>query len=151
MSSLQETIQKDLIAAMKSKEAVRLSVLRMLKSELQYELTKTGAKELSDADVEAAIKRGIKKRKESAEQFHKGGRAEMAANEEAEILILNEYLPAALGAADIEKQLNELLSSMSGVGPSDVGKVMGALMGRLKGQNVDGALVKEIVGKRLNG
>ncbi len=151
MSSLQETIQKDLVAAMKSKEALKLSVLRMLKSELQYELTKTGAKELSDGDVEAIIKRGIKKRKESAEQFRKGGRDEMAANEEAEIEILNTYLPAQLGADDIQKVLDQVVASMGNVGPSDTGKVMGAVMGKLKGQNVDGALVKELVSKRLAG
>jgi hypothetical protein len=134
---------------MKAKDAERLSVLRMLKSEVQYEMTKTGASELPDTEVEAVIKRAVKKRKDSADQYRKAGREDLAVVEEKELEILKEYLPEELSAEAVEKIVDEAIEAVKPGGPSDMGKVMGFVMGRLKGQNVDGAVVKELVQSRL--
>lgn len=144
-----DKIQSDLKEAMKAKEAERLSVLRMLKSEVQYELTKTGVKELPDSEVEAVVKRAVKKRKDSAEQYRKGGREDLALAEESELEILKQYLPEEVSIETVKQIVDEAIESVKPAGPADMGKVMGFIMGRLKGQNVDGSVVKELVQTRL--
>ncbi|MBX7057235.1 MAG: GatB/YqeY domain-containing protein [Leptospirales bacterium] len=149
MATLSETIQKDLLAAMKARSEVELSTLRMLKSDIQYELTRDGAESLTDEKVLELVRRGIKRRRESIEQFEKGGRAELAAQEKAEMAVLERYLPPSLSADAIEQVIAEVLAANAGASAADTGKIMGQVMGRLKGQNADGALVKSLVQKRL--
>jgi uncharacterized protein len=150
MSSLKERIDSDLRAAMKNKEEIRLSTLRMLKSDMQYDMTKTGAKTLSDDEVTAIIKKSVKKRKDSIEQFTAAGRPELAAPEALELAILDEYLPAGATEAEISDVIEQVLSQGIPEGASAMGKVMGAVMAKLKEKNADGALVKQLVQKRLN-
>lgn len=150
MAELFEKIQKDLGAALRARTEDVLSTLRMLKSDLQYEMTKTGAKDLPDADVQAAIQRSIKKRKESIEQFKAAGRKDMADKEAGEIAILEKYLPAQVPDKDIAAAIEEAVKAMNPA-PGDVGKVMGKVMGKFKGQNIDGNKVKEMVQKRIGG
>lgn len=151
MSKLFDKLQADMHAALKAQSAVELNTLRMLKSDIQYEMTKDGSKDLSDDQVEALIRRAIKRRRESIEQFEKAGRVEMAANERAEAEILERYLPPAIPEADILKAIDEVIAKVKPAGPADAGKVMGPVMGRFKGQGVDGARVKELVQSRLAG
>lgn len=149
MSGLIDQIQADLKAAMKAKATAELSALRMLKSDLQYEMTKTGVQTLTDEEVQAAVKRAIKKRKESIEQFQKAGRTEQAEAEQAEAKVLERYLPAEVAQEAIEKALAEIIAGIGTVGPGDMGKVMGQLMARFKGQNIDGGKVRVLVQERL--
>lgn len=145
MASLQETITEHLKDAMKKKEELRLGTLRMLKSELQYELTKTGAQTLDDDAVLTLIRRGIKKRQEAREQFEKGGRPEMAEKEAAEIKILEVYLPASVSEDVLRKKIEEVIAEVKPAGPQEFGKVMGKVMAAFKGQNVDGNTVNRLV------
>lgn len=145
MASLQETITEHLKDAMKKKEELRLGTLRMLKSELQYELTKTGAQTLDDDAVLALIRRGIKKRQEAREQFDKGGRPEMAEKEAAEIKVLEVYLPASVSEDVLRKKIEEVILEVKPSGPQEFGKVMGKVMAAFKGQNVDGNTVNKLV------
>jgi hypothetical protein len=151
MAKLLEQIQSDLKAALKARSQVELGVLRLLKSDLQYEMSRDGSDTLADETVEVIIRRNIKKRKEAIEQFTKAGRAETAAGEQAELEILEKYLPPALSEAEIQKVINEVWELVGPTGPGDMGKLMGPLMGRFKsaGQNVDGALVKALVQARF--
>lgn len=151
MAELQEKIQQDIKQAMKNKEQVKLSALRMLKSEMQYELTKTGAKELSNDDVMSVIKRAVKKRKDSIEQFTDAGRSDLAETEQQELDVLKVYLPEEVSEETIKAIIDEVFSKMNPQGPSDMGKIMGAVMGRLKGQTFDGTQVNKLVKQRLEG
>jgi uncharacterized protein len=143
--SLKEQIEKELMEAMKAREEVRLGVLRLLKSELQYEMTKTGARDLSDEDVIVVIRRSIKKRKESVEQFQKAGREDLATKESEEAKILEKYIPAGVSEEAMIQVIDEVIAS----GAANVGAAMGKVMARFKGQIVDGARVKELVSKRF--
>jgi len=145
MASLQETITEHLKDAMKKKEELRLGTLRMLKSELQYELTKTGAQTLEDDAVLTLIRRAVKKRQEAREQFEKGGRPEMAEKEAAEIKVLEAYLPASVSEDVLRKKIEEVVAELKPAGPQDFGKVMGKVMAAFKGQNVDGNTVNKLV------
>ena len=149
MSGLFEKIQEDLKAAMRSKAAVELSTLRLLKSDVQYEMTKSGAVSLPEADVQLVIKKAIKKRRESIEQFRKAGREEQAQAEEAEAAILERYLPASVPDSEIEAAIADVMAKAASAGRADMGRVMGQVMGRFKGQNVDGARVRELVESKL--
>ena len=145
MSSLQKNIESAISKAMKERDSIRLDALRMLKSDIQYELTKTGAKELSDEQVEAILKRASKKRKESIEQFEKAGRNDLADKEKLELKIIDEYLPEAVSEEIIQETVKKVFDDLKPKSPQEMGKIMGAVMGKFKGQNVDGNLVKNII------
>ncbi|MCB1324276.1 MAG: GatB/YqeY domain-containing protein [Spirochaetales bacterium] len=149
MGKLFDQIQSDLGAALKARAEVELRTLRLLKSELQYEMTKDGAKDLSDEQVLALIKRSVKKRRESIDQYSAAGKSELAAAEEAEIAVLDRYLPAAVGEEAILAIIDQTMERVKPAGPQDMGKIMGPVMGHFKGQNVDGNLVRELVQRRL--
>ncbi len=151
MSDLITRIQADLKTALKAKAELELSVLRMLKSDIQYELTKTGADTLPDAEVETIIKRAVKRRNDSAAEFRKGGREEAAEAEMKEAAVLEKYLPEKVSDEEIEKTVEKVFADVKPAGPSDMGKVMGRVMGAFKGKNIDGNKVRELVQKRLQG
>lgn len=148
--SLAEQIDKDLVAAMKAKEELRLSVLRMMKSALQLKQTETG-KPLEDAQAFAVFRTLVKQRHESAEQFRKGGRDTMADKEEAEIKIVESYLPAAASDEDIDTAVAAALAETGATTAKDIGKVMKAAMAKLAGKNADGKRVSDKVRARLGG
>ncbi len=149
MSPLLQRIETDLKEAMKSRSELKLSALRLLKSELQYEMNKTGEKELSDSQIQQLIQRSIKKRKDSISQFQKAGRDELARKEQEEVEILEVYLPAPVSQSEIEAVIEQAIQEIQPSSPSDMGKIMSRVMGSFKGQNIDGALVKTLVQARL--
>jgi hypothetical protein len=143
--SLQSLINEDLKKAMLSKEEPKLSTLRLLKSDIQYELTKTGASTISDEVVINLIKSNQKKRKEAASEYTKAGRNDLAEKELAEEKILLMYLPATMPEAEIKLVVEKIILEMGAKGPSDTGKVMGRVMQELKGKNAEGSVVSNLV------
>jgi uncharacterized protein len=150
--SMIDQIQKDLVAAMKSKEEARLSCLRMVKTALKLrETEKMGP--LDDKESQQVLTTLIKQRKESVEQFTKGGRQEMADKEAAEIKIIEAYLPQAAGEEEIVAGVRAVIAEMGAPGMKDMGTVMKNVMARFAGASmrVDGKIVSDAVKKELAG
>lgn len=146
MLTLYPKIAEDLKQAMKSKNSFRLSCLRMLKAALKNLQVEKGH-ELNDEEIQSVISSMIRKGKEAAQEFRRGGREDLAQKEEQEIGILYEYLPQQLTPEQIEATVRELISDLSAEGPKDMGKVMKMAMTRMAGQ-AQGKEVSEIT-KRL--
>ena len=150
--SLTEQIQKDIVTAMKAKDEARLSTLRMVKSALQLRaVDKMSA--LDEKESQAVLSTLIKQRKESVEQFTKGGRQEMADKEAAEIVLIESYMPKAAGEAEIEAGVKAAIAEMGAPTMKDMGTVMKNAMARFNaaGMRVDGKVVSEMVKKELAG
>jgi len=148
--SFADRIQKELTAAMKARDELRLLVLRMLKTALENRRIEKMAA-LDDTEALAVVKTLVKQRHEAAEEFRKGGRADRAAEEEKEIGILEEYLPAAVSEEQIKAAIEQAVKETGAASAKDTGKVMKTVMGRFAGQNVDGKRVNELVRQRLAG
>ena len=146
--SFADRIQKELTAAMKARDELRLLVLRMLKTALENRRIEKMAA-LDDTEALAVMKTLVKQRHEAAEEFRKGGRADRAAEEEKEIGILEEYLPAAVSEEQIKAAIEQAVKETGAASAKDTGKVMKTVMGRFAGQNVDGKRVNELVRQRL--
>src|SRR6266508_3693013 len=146
--TLSEQIQKDITAAMKAREEQRLSTLRMVKTALKNREIEKRAP-LDDKESQQVLSTLIKQRKDSIEQFTKGGRQDLADKEAAEILVLVEYLPPAADAAVVERTVAEAIQETGASSPKDMGRVMKAAMAKLAGQGVDGKNVNELVRQRL--
>lgn len=148
--SLTEKVHQDMIAAMKAKDADRLSTLRMMKTALKNKEIDQRAP-LADADALQVLATMIKQRRDSIEQFTKGNRPELAAKEAAEIPIIESYMPRAAGEAEIQATVDAVLEEMSAAGqrPSakDMGSVMKAVQAKLQaeGLRAEGRLVSERV------
>jgi uncharacterized protein YqeY len=140
---LSERIDADMKAAARAKEARRLNTLRMLKSQMKYREIEKG-KPLDDADVVAVIGTMIKQRKDSVDQYKKGGRPELADNESAEIAILEGYLPRQLTDAELAALVQESVAASGAKGPKDMGAVMKVLMPKVAGR-AEGKRVSEAV------
>src|SRR5262245_26505354 len=146
--SLQDKIQSDIATAMRNKDALRLSVLRMMKTAVKNkEIEKM--KTLDEGEVMSVFNSLVKQRKDSIEQFRKGGREELAQKEESEIKIIEEYLPAAASDGDIRGAIEDAVRETGAASVKDMGKVMKAAMARLAGKTADGARVSQIVKERL--
>ncbi len=145
-----QDIDKDPIAAMKGKDELRLSVLRMIKTALKLKQVETG-KSLEDAEAHAVLRTLVKQRHESAEQFRKGGRLDLAEKEEAELKVVESYLPAAASDEEIAAAVSAALQETGATTAKELGKVMKAAMARLAGKNADGKRVSEMVRARLQG
>lgn len=131
--SLKETIEKDLKKALKNKEKLKLSVLRMLLASVKNtEIQKQH--ELSDEEMLDVITREIKSRRDSVEQYREGGREELAKREGAEIEILESYLPEQISEEELKKLVEATVAQTGAQTIADMGKVMGALMPRIKGK-----------------
>ena len=147
--TLQEKIQSQITGAMRNKDSLRLSVLRMMKSAVKNkEIEKM--KPLEEAEVLAVLKSLVKQRKDSVDQFRKGGREELAQKEEAEIKIIEEYLPAAASEEEIRKAIEEAVQETGASSLKDMGKVMKATLARLAGKSADGASVSQMVKEKLS-
>lgn len=147
--SLKQDIQSQMIEAMKAKEEVRLGALRMVKAAImKAEVSGSEKKELSDEEVMGILQKEIKSRKDSAEQFRAGGREESALKEEAEIAVLEKFLPEQMSEEEITVLVKEAIATTGASSKQDMGKVMGALMPKVKGK-ADGGLVNKIVGGLL--
>ncbi len=148
--TLVDKVQKDLVAAMKAKDALRLGCLRMLKSALHNRKVDKGG-DLDDAEAMVVVKSLVKQRREAAAEFRKGGADDRAQQEEKEIAILDAYLPAAVSEDAIREAVEAAVKETGAVTVKDMGKVMKAVMGRFAGQNVDGKQVSHLVRQRLSG
>jgi len=147
-----ETIREEMKNAMRAKDAVRLTVLRGILSAFTNELVATGKTPqdtLPDDQAMEVIKRAGKQRKDAIDQFTKGGRPELAADEEAELKIIEEFLPEQMSKEQIETIVTETIAEIGASTKQDMGKLMGALMPKLKGQ-ADGKVVKEVVDAKLS-
>ncbi|MEQ1868817.1 MAG: GatB/YqeY domain-containing protein [Vicinamibacterales bacterium] len=139
-----DDIGRAITDAMRSKDVVRLSTLRMLKAALMNrEVEKKRA--LDDAESRQVVHALVKQRRDSIEQFVNGGRQELADKEAAEITVLESYLPAAADRATLERAVREAIAETGATSPKDMGGVMKATLARLAGQTVDGKVVSELV------
>jgi len=147
-----EKINQDITAAMKAKDELRLSTLRMMKTALKKEeLEREKGQTLSDAEAIKVLQSLLKQRRDSIEQYTKGGRQELADKEAAEMKIIEEYLPAALDEAAIGNIVAATIAEMGASSPQQMGLVMKAVMAKLAGQTVDGKVVSALVKAKLGG
>lgn len=148
--SIKEKIQADLKDAMKANDTVKRDTLRLLNSIIKNAEIKEGKREegVGDKKVEGIIKSAVKQRRESAKQYKKGGRIDLAEKEEQEIKILSAYLPRQLAAEEIKEIVEKIIKQTGARSKSDRGKVMGAVMSQVNGR-ADGNLVKKIVEETL--
>jgi uncharacterized protein len=145
-----QKVEQDIVPAMKARDELRLSVLRMMKSALklkQVELNRT----LEDPEALSVLRTLVKQRHDSVEQFRKGGREDLATKEEAEIKIVEEYLPAAASDDEVEAAVTAAIGETGASTAKDLGKVMKAAMARLAGKNVDGKRVSDKARAKLAG
>ena len=145
--ALKDQLDADLKAAMKDKDTLKLSVVRMLKSAIKYreiEVMKT----LDDAGVQGVISSEIKRRRDSVEQYRQGGREDLASKEEGEIAILQAYLPAQLSPEELGKLVDAAIQRTGAQGPKDMGKVMKELLPEVQGK-AEGKAVSELVKQKL--
>lgn len=149
MATLRERIDADLKDAMRGKQELQLSVLRMLKSAIKYKEVEPGAKAIDDATVIQIIGTLIKQRRDSVEQFRAGGRPEMADKEEQEIAVLQGYLPSQLSADDLRAEVAKALAESGAKSPKDMGAVMKVLMPRVQGR-AEGKAVSDEVKAQLS-
>jgi uncharacterized protein YqeY len=148
--SLKQQIISDMTAAMKAQDAARTSTLRMLKAAITNR-EKEGGGELTDEDVQKLLRSQVKQRRDSVEQFEKGGRQELADKERAEIAIIDTYLPQAASQDEIDQAVAAAISETGASSMKDMGGVMKAAMAKLAGKNADGKIVSETVRKQLTG
>jgi uncharacterized protein len=147
MPALKEQLDADMKAAMKGKDAPKLSVIRMLKSAIKYREIEL-MKALDDAGVQGVISSEIKRRRDSVEQYRQGAREDLAAKEEAEIAVLQSYLPAQLSAEELSKLVDTAIQRVGAQGPKDMGKVMKELLPEVQGK-AEGKAVSELVKQKL--
>jgi uncharacterized protein YqeY len=143
-----ERIAKDMTDAMKARDQVRLSALRMVKAALMNAEVAKG-RTLEDAESQQVLASLIKQRRDSIEQFTAGGRLELAEKERTELAILEVYAPPAVSTGDIEQAVDRAIAETGAAGAKDMGRVMKAVMSALAGRTVDGKTVNELVRKRL--
>lgn len=143
-----KTLQQKIGEALKAQDKIRLSTLRMLSSSFNYERINL-QHELSDEEEIAVIRREAKKRKDSIDAYSKAGRQELADQEQKELEILQEFLPAPITEEEIEKAVEAAISQLGATSMSDMGKVMGVAMKKLQG-NADGNKVSATVRQKLS-
>jgi uncharacterized protein YqeY len=147
--SLNEQLTADLTAAMKAKDADRLSTLRMVKANLMNRKIEKGG-ELTDDEITKALQSLVKQRRDSIEQYEKAGRSELAAKEQAEIAVIDTYLPQAASAQEINAAVDAAVAETGASSMKDMGTVMKAAMAKLAGKNADGKAVSEVVKAKLS-
>ena len=143
-----DRITQDMTAAMRAKDQGRLAPLRMAKAALMNREVEKG-RALDEAESQQVIASLIKQRRDSIEQFRKGGREDLATKEAAEITTLEAYLPPPMDAADIERAGTEAIAETSASGAKDMGRVMKVVMAKLAGRAADGKAVNELVRRKL--
>jgi hypothetical protein len=143
-----DQLQKDLVAAMKAKEELRLSAIRMIKTALQKAHADTG-KPLEDAAEQQVLKSLAKQRVDAADMFRKGGREEMALKEEAEKKIIESYLPASASEEEMQAAIDAAIAETGAASAKQMGLVMKAVQSKLAGKTLDGKWISEKVKARL--
>ena len=147
--SLKQQIISDMTAAMKAKDAARTSTLRMIKAAITNR-EKEGGGELTDEDVQKLLRSQVKQRRDSVEQFQKAGRQELVDKEQAEITIIETYLPQAASQDEIDQVVTSAITETGASSMKDMGAVMKAAMAKLDGKNADGKMVSETVKAKLS-
>ena len=143
-----ERIGQDITAAIRARDQVRLAPLRMAKAALMNREVEKG-RPLEEPEAEQVVVSLIKQRRDSIEQFTKGGRQDLASKEAAEVGILEAYLPPPVDAAQVELAVDAAIQETGAASVKDLGRVMKAVMSRLAGQTVDGKTVNELVRRKL--
>jgi uncharacterized protein YqeY len=146
--SLNEQIGADITAAMKAKDAPRLSALRMLKAAVMNKGVEKG-RDLEDAEILQVVASLVKQRRDSIEQFSKAGRTDLVEKETGEITVLETYLPPAASAEDIDAAVAAAIAETGAASVKDMGKVMKAVMPKLAGKHADGRTVNDAVRRKL--
>ena len=146
--SLEQTLGADIVTAMKAKDATKLTALRMLKTALTNKSIEKG-RALEGTEELAVVSMLVKQRRDSIDQFTKGGRTDLADKEQAEIAILNAYLPAAASDDEIVAAVTAAMAETGATSAKDMGKVMKAVMAGLAGKTVDGKKGSETVKAKL--
>ncbi len=150
--SLRERIDAEIKAAMKSKDKVRLETVRSIKKfilEKEVSVRPSGQETLTEAQEMEILMQIAKQRRDSIEQYRKAGREELAAQEAAELAIVEEYLPQQMSDGEVSKVIDEIVASLGATSPKDMGKVMGAAMQQLKGK-ADGKKIQDAVKAKLS-
>jgi uncharacterized protein len=147
--ALLDRVQQDMVSAMKSKDEARLGALRMMKSALKkFEVD--SMKPLNEGTEMQVVQTLVKQRRESADLFRKGGRPELADKEEAEIQLLESYLPSAPSSAELEEAVTAAIAETGATSSKQMGAVMKAASAKLAGKRVDGKALSEMVKQRLS-
>ena len=146
--SLKQRITDDMTAAMKAQDPARLSTLRLVKAALMNRQIERGA-EPTDEEVAKLLQSLVKQRRDSVEQYEKGNRPELAAKEQAEIVVIEEYLPQAATREEIERAVEAAVAETGATTVKEMGAVMKAAQAKLAGRNADGRTVSEAVKARL--
>jgi uncharacterized protein YqeY len=146
--SLNDRVAADITAAMKAKDAARLSALRMLKAAIMNKGVEKG-RDLEDAEVLQVVSSLVKQRRDSIEQFSKAGRTDLVEKETGEVAVLEAYLPPAATPEQIDAAVAEAIAETGASAAKDMGKVMKAVMPKLAGKNADGKAVNEAVRRKL--
>jgi uncharacterized protein YqeY len=147
--ALKERLDEDLKAAMRAREQLRLDTIRGLKSAIKYREIEL-MKSLDDAGVLGVVASEIKRRRDSVEQYRAGNRQDLVEKEEAEIVVLQAYLPAQLGEAELRAKVDEVVKRVGAQGMKDMGAVMKALLPEVQGR-AEGKAVSDMVKSRLSG
>ena len=145
---LADKVNVDIAAAMKSKDAARLSALRMMKAAIMNKGVEKGH-DLEDSEVVQVIGSLVKQRRDSIEQFSKAGRTDLVDKETAEIAVLETYLPPSATPEEIDAAVAAAIAETGAGSPKDIGKVMKAVMPKLAGKNADGRTINEAVRRKL--
>ncbi len=148
--SLLDRINKDLTDAMRLRDQARLGTLRMLKAALVNRGVEKG-RDLDEGEEQQVVRSLVKQRRESIEQFERGGRQDLVNKESAEIPVLEAYLPAAADPAEVEAIVDAAIAEAGASSVKDMGRVMKTAMAKLAGKNVDGKAVNELVRRKLGG
>jgi uncharacterized protein YqeY len=146
--TLSDKVSSDIISAMKAKETVRLSALRMLKTAIVNKSVEKG-RDLEDGEVLQVVSSLVKQRRDSIDQFAKAGRTDLVEKEAAEISVLDLYLPPAASAEEIDAAVTAAIAETGAASAKDMGKVMKAVMPKLAGKNADGKAVNDAVRRKL--
>ena len=147
--SLSDRLLNDTKMAMKARDELKVSTLRLARSSIKNSEIEKG-RDLTDEEILETLSRESKRRREAIDSYEKAGRLELAEKERTELAILSEYLPKQLDESEIEKITREVAAEVGAVGPGDKGRLMGAIMPRLKGK-ADGKLVNLVVERILQG
>lgn len=149
MSALKEKIYADLITAMKARDTLKTEALKMIKADIMKHEVSAADAQTTDEVVINILQKAVKQRKDAAQGFVQGGRDDMALKEEKEAEIYQAYLPEQMGEEEVKKIVKETISEVGASGPGDIGKVMAAIMPKVKGK-ADGALVNKSVKDALS-
>ena len=146
-SSLKQKIDQDMKEALKGKESLKLGVLRMLKSEIRYKEIEKRA-ELSGEELISVISSSVKRRRDSIQQFEKGGRDDLVSQEKAELEVILQYLPEQLTEEKLSRLIRQAIQDANATGPSDLGKVMKLILPQVKGK-AEGKAIHQLVTSQL--